>query len=114
MKTHTLTPGHRVRREAKAGGIPLFLVLPVGLVLFIITLAVAWAYIGLNWVAGILWFMLKTYVLVFTFVWMRGTLPRVRIDQLMGFAWKWLVEISLLNAFVTAGAILILDSLANR
>lgn len=36
MKTHTLTPGHRVRREAKAGGIPLFLVLPVGLVLFII------------------------------------------------------------------------------
>ncbi len=58
---------------------------------FIVTLAVAWAYIGLNWVAGILWFMLKTYVLVFTFVWMRGTLPARRIDQLMGFAWKWLL-----------------------
>ena len=75
---------------------------------FIVTLAVAWAYIGLNWVAGILWFMLKTYALVFTFVWMRGTLPRVRIDQLMGFAWKWLLPASLLNLFVTAAAIVVL------
>ena len=76
--------------------------------LFIVTLAVAWAYIGLNWVAGILWFMLKTYTLVFTFVWMRGTLPRVRIDQLMGFAWKWLLPASLLNLFVTAAALVVL------
>ncbi len=76
--------------------------------LFIVTLALAWAYIGLNWVAGILWFMLKTYVLVFTFVWMRGTLPRVRIDQLMGFAWKWLLPASLLNLFVTAAAIVVI------
>jgi NADH-quinone oxidoreductase subunit H len=76
--------------------------------LFIVAIAVAWAYIGLNWVAGILWFMLKTYVLVFTFVWMRGTLPRVRVDQLMGFAWKWLLPASLLNLFVTAAAIVVL------
>jgi len=76
--------------------------------LFIVTIALAWAYIGLNWVAGILWFMLKTYVLVFTFVWMRGTLPRVRIDQLMGFAWKWLLPASLLNLFVTAAAIVVI------
>jgi NADH-quinone oxidoreductase subunit H len=76
--------------------------------LFIVALAVAWAYIGLNWVAGILWFMLKTYVLVFTFVWMRGTLPRVRVDQLMGFAWKWLLPASLLNLFITAAAIVVL------
>ncbi len=75
---------------------------------FIVTLGVAWAYIGLEWVAGILWFMLKTYALVFTFVWMRGTLPRVRVDQLMGFAWKWLLPASLLNLFVTAGAIVVL------
>ena len=76
--------------------------------LFIVALIGAWAYIGLDWVAGILWFMLKTYALVFTFVWMRGTLPRVRIDQLMGFAWKWLLPASLLNLFVTAAAIIVL------
>jgi len=75
--------------------------------LFIVALLGAWAYIGLDWVAGILWFMLKTYTLVFTFVWMRGTLPRVRIDQLMDFAWKWLLPASLLNLFVTAAAIVL-------
>ncbi len=75
--------------------------------LFIVAMLGAWAYIGLDWVAGILWFMLKTYTLVFTFVWMRGTLPRVRIDQLMDFAWKWLLPASLLNLFVTATAIVL-------
>ncbi len=75
--------------------------------LFIVAMLGAWAYIGLDWVAGILWFMLKTYTLVFTFVWMRGTLPRVRIDQLMDFAWKWLLPASLLNLFVTAAAIVV-------
>ncbi len=78
--------------------------------LFIVALVGAWAYIGLDWVAGILWFMGKTYVFVFTFVWMRGTLPRVRIDQLMGFAWKWLLPASLLNLFATAAAIVVIRS----
>ena len=67
------------------------------------------AYVGFDWVAGLLWFLGKTYVFVFTFVWMRGTLPRVRIDQLMGFAWKWLLPASLLNLFVTAAAIIIVN-----
>jgi len=78
--------------------------------LFVIALLGAWAYIGLDWVAGILWFMGKTYVFVFTFVWMRGTLPRVRIDQLMDFAWKWLLPVSLVNLFVTAAAIVVVKS----
>ena len=78
--------------------------------LFIITIIGAWAYIGLDWVAGLLWFMGKTYLFVFTFVWMRGTLPRVRIDQLMDFAWKWLLPASLLNLFVTAAAIVVIRS----
>jgi NADH-quinone oxidoreductase subunit H len=76
--------------------------------LFIVAAIAGWAYIGLDWVAGVFWFMLKTYVFVFTFVWMRGTLPRVRIDQLMDLAWKWLLPASLLNLFVTAAAILVI------
>jgi NADH-quinone oxidoreductase subunit H len=78
--------------------------------LFIVALIGAVAYIGLDWVAGLVWFLGKTYVFVFTFVWMRGTLPRVRIDQLMDFAWKWLLPASLLNLFVTAAAIVITKS----
>jgi NADH-quinone oxidoreductase subunit H len=70
-----------------------------------------WAYINFDWVAGLFWFLAKTFGLVFLFVWMRGTLPRVRIDQLMGFAWKWLLPASLLNLFVTALAILVIDRL---
>jgi NADH-quinone oxidoreductase subunit H len=82
----------------------------IGFVLFNL-LAVAailgLAFLSFDWAVGLLWFMGKTYLFVFTFVWMRGTLPRVRIDQLMGFAWKWLLPASLLNLFVTAFAILV-------
>ena len=67
------------------------------------------AYLGLDWVAGLIWFLGKTYAFVFIFVWMRGTLPRVRIDQLMDFAWKWMLPASLLNIFITAAAIVIVD-----
>ena len=70
-----------------------------------------WAYINFDWIAGLVWFLGKTFGLVFLFVWMRGTLPRVRVDQLMGFAWKWLLPASLLNLFVTAAAVLVIDSL---
>jgi NADH-quinone oxidoreductase subunit H len=67
------------------------------------------AFISWDWVAGLIWFLLKSYLFVFTFVWMRGTLPRVRIDQLMGFAWKWLLPASLLNLFVTAAALVVIN-----
>jgi NADH-quinone oxidoreductase subunit H len=77
--------------------------------LFLVAVVGAGLYVGLDWVAGVLWFMLKTYAFVFTFVWMRGTLPRVRIDQLMDFAWKWLLPVSLLNLFVTAAAIVVVE-----
>jgi NADH-quinone oxidoreductase subunit H len=82
----------------------------IGFVLFNLLVIVAvggWALISWDWVAGLLWFLGKSYIFVFTFVWMRGTLPRVRIDQLMGFAWKWLLPASLLNLFVTAAAIVV-------
>ena len=90
--------------------LPAWQALVIGFVLFnllAVTAIVGIAYIGFDWVAGLLWFLGKTYVFVFLFVWMRGTLPRVRIDQLMGFAWKWLLPASLLNLFVTALAILV-------
>ncbi|HVM29196.1 MAG TPA: complex I subunit 1 family protein [Candidatus Limnocylindrales bacterium] len=73
-----------------------------------------WAYMSFEVVSGLFWFTAKTFTLAFVFVWMRGTLPRVRIDQLMGWAWKWLVEIALLNIFLTAGAILIIQELTRR
>jgi len=66
-------------------------------------------FIAFDWVQGLFWFMAKTYAFVFVFVWMRGTLPRVRVDQLMGFAWKWLLPASLLNLFVTAAAVVLLS-----
>jgi NADH-quinone oxidoreductase subunit H len=86
----------------------------IGFVLFNVLVGLLfglWAYINFDWVAGLIWFLGKTFGLVFLFVWMRGTLPRVRIDQLMGFAWKWLLPASLLNLFVTALAVLVIDGL---
>jgi NADH-quinone oxidoreductase subunit H len=77
--------------------------------LFAIALILGWAFISLDWSIGLFWFMAKTYLFVFTFVWMRGTLPRVRIDQLMGFAWKWLLPASLVNLFITAAAIVVVS-----
>jgi NADH-quinone oxidoreductase subunit H len=92
---------------------PAWQALVIGFVLFnlvAVTAIFGIAYVGLDWVAGLLWFLGKSYVFVFVFVWMRGTLPRVRVDQLMGFAWKWLLPASLLNLFVTAAAILVIGS----
>ncbi len=43
------------------------------------------------------WFFAKTYALVFVLVWLRGTFPRLRVDQLMGFAWKFLLPLGLIN-----------------
>ena len=54
--------------------------------------------------------MAKTYVFVFIFVQMRATFPRVRVDQLMSFAWKWLLPAALVNIFVTAIAVSIMGS----
>jgi NADH-quinone oxidoreductase subunit H len=91
---------------------PAWQALIIGFVIFnllAVGALVGWAFISFDWVVGLFWFILKTYAFVFTFVWMRGTLPRVRVDQLMGFAWKWLLPASLLNLFVTAAAILVLE-----
>jgi NADH-quinone oxidoreductase subunit H len=55
----------------------------------------------LEWVPGIFWYVAKLVALVFGFIWIRGTLPRLRADQLMNFSWKFLMPLALLN-FATA------------
>lgn len=47
------------------------------------------------------WFFFKVYLMIFLFMWIRWTYPRIRVDQLMGFGWKVLVPLSLANIFVT-------------
>ena len=57
----------------------------------------------LTWVPSYFWFFAKLLVLIAGFIWVRGTLPRLRMDQLMNFAWKFMLPMTLLNIFV-AGA----------
>ena len=51
---------------------------------------------------GIVWFFLKVYFLLFFMIMIRWTYPRVRFDQLLNFAWKYLVPFSLVNILITA------------
>ena len=53
-------------------------------------------------ILGVLWFTLKVYVIIVAFMWIRLTLPRFRIDQLMNFCWKVLIPLTLTNLFLTA------------
>ena len=54
----------------------------------------------LTFVPSYVWFFLKLLALIFFFIWIRGTLPRLRMDQLMGFAWKFILPMALLNIVV--------------
>ncbi|MBI3473054.1 MAG: NADH-quinone oxidoreductase subunit NuoH [Candidatus Solibacter usitatus] len=53
-------------------------------------------------VMPLFWFAAKAGFLLFCFIWVRGTLPRFRYDQLMGFAWKFLFPVAVLNLLVTS------------
>ena len=57
------------------------------------------------WLAGLvalIWFLVKVYLVILVIFWIRGTLPRLRIDQLMAFAWKVVVPLSFANIVITA------------
>ena len=56
----------------------------------------------LAWVPSYFWFFAKLVVLIAMLIWIRGTLPRLRMDQLMNFAWKFMLPMALLNLFVAA------------
>src|SRR5436309_1972978 len=76
---------------------------------------VAWAIITTLWfggwqgpgvdaipLLGVLWFTLKVYAFIVVMMWIRATLPRLRIDQLMSFCWKGLIPMALLNILLVA------------
>jgi NADH-quinone oxidoreductase subunit H len=53
----------------------------------------------------VFWFVAKVFVFLFIYIWVRGTLPRFRYDQLMAFGWKFLLPLSLVNLIATAIAV---------
>jgi NADH-quinone oxidoreductase subunit H len=62
-----------------------------------------WSFFGLDkWVPPWLILIGKTHLFYFLFIWTRGTLPRLRSDQLMEFAWKYMLPIALINLLIVA------------
>ena len=58
---------------------------------------------------GPLWFFIKLGLVIFVFMWIRTTLPRLRYDQLMKFGWKILLPVATLNALITAVLVVAID-----
>jgi NADH-quinone oxidoreductase subunit H len=77
--------------------------------LFIISAIAATLFFG-GWqgpiLPGVVWFLIKSYGIVFVLMWVRWTFPRLRVDQLMGFAWKILTPISFVNLAITGWLLL--------
>jgi NADH-quinone oxidoreductase subunit H len=57
----------------------------------------------LDFIPSWIWFLLKTFVFLYLFLWIRATLPRYRYDQLMRLGWKVLIPLAIANVIVTAG-----------
>lgn len=90
-----------------------FLVCALAVILFLggwqgpgVQLGGAWGYLF-----SVFWFFLKTFGLYSVLIWIRGTWPRLRVDQLMAFAWKRLVPITLGNILVTGLVVIIANLL---
>ena len=58
------------------------------------------------WLPGPVWLIVKVLLVAFVMIWIRGTLPRLRYDQLMAMGWKVLIPAALLNIVVTGGVLL--------
>lgn len=66
---------------------------------------------GLDFIPGFIWLMLKSYALIFVFMWLRWTFPRLRIDQLLNFEWKFLLPASLANLLLAGTVVAIKGSI---
>jgi NADH-quinone oxidoreductase subunit H len=77
------------------------LTLPAFGIIFLIIAAVFLLPPVQSWLIPLFWFCAKTGIILFAFMWIRGTLPRFRYDQLMGFTWKFLFPVAMLNLLVT-------------
>jgi NADH-quinone oxidoreductase subunit H len=64
----------------------------------------------LGYVPSWAWFVLKTFTILYVFLWIRATLPRYRYDQLMGLGWKWLIPLAIANIVITAAVKVVLGS----
>ncbi|HSG04974.1 MAG TPA: NADH-quinone oxidoreductase subunit NuoH [Nitrospiria bacterium] len=60
---------------------------------------------ALEFIPPILWFIMKVYCFLFFYIWLRGTVPRLRYDQLMMFGWKIMIPLALANILVTSAVV---------
>ena len=67
----------------------------------------------LNIIPGVIWFTIKIMFILFLFIWVRGTFPRYRYDQLMRLGWKVFLPLSLFWVVITAGFLIIFDIVPN-
>ena len=68
---------------------------------------------GLTFLPPFLWFMIKVYCMIFMFMWVRWTFPRIRIDHLMHFGWKFLIPVSIANIMITGIGIYVYRMITN-
>jgi NADH-quinone oxidoreductase subunit H len=64
---------------------------------------------SLSFIPGVIWFLLKIFILLFCFIWVRASLPRYRYDQLMRLGWKIFLPLSLLSVILTSSYIVFLS-----
>ncbi|MGL6160309.1 NADH-quinone oxidoreductase subunit NuoH [Microbulbifer sp.] len=103
---HELTAGFHTEYSSMKFG--MFFVgeyLSVILISALITTLFLGGWLG-PWLPPVVWFLLKTSVLIALFVLLRAALPRPRYDQLMHFGWKFMLPLSLANLLITAGVLL--------
>jgi len=78
------------------------LTLPGVAIVLVVIAAVFLIPVVQTYLLPLFWFVAKTGGLLFCFIWVRGTMPRFRYDQLMQFAWKFLFPVAVINLFATA------------